>query len=545
MTQSLPRRASGGRSHYTGNSRDGRSEPYGDRRPGERRGDQQPSKAARKGLARLATPQLNYLVIMAVTLILTVIGLTMVLSSSMVTSYAGGSGVFSEFIKQGIVVAIGLVGMRFALQLRPSTIRKLAPWLLVISFLLLIAVLIPGIGVGGEEVGSNSWIRVGPVGIQPSEVAKLALAVWGASVLPLSRRPGNDKYTVPVFMGGTAIILLLVLAQKDLGMMFALVIVVLALFFFSGISTRVIGGSLVFFSVVGLGFTMAHSFRSARFTTWVETFLLDFPEASTKSSSYQSHQGILSLSDGGFLGAGLGQSRAKWFYLPEAKNDFIFAVIGEELGFIGAVIVVILFATLGIFGIRTALAQRDPFMRLLAATLTVGVVVQAFFNMGYVVGFVPMTGVQLPLISAGGSSAIITLVTLGLLANCARHEPEAISSMQHEGRPFIDRLLWLPEPVSHLAGDQRRAERRATTQIYGEPVTRQRPIGGAISQDFAKEQERMDRLRERNRRFGGGARADRYDSARRSRLPERDESSTERRRPTRRSVPRNTPGRRS
>ena len=539
MTQSLPRRAAHGQStRYDSRGREERRES------GRNSADKQQSKATRKGLARLATPQLNYLVIMAVTLILTVIGLVMVFSSSMVTSYAGGSGVWSEFIKQAVVVVIGLVGMRFALQLRPTTIRRLAPWLLLLSLLLLVAVLIPGIGVGGEEVGSNSWIRIGPLGIQPSEVAKLALAVWGASILPLSRRPGHASTAVPVFIGATAIILLLVLLQKDLGMMFALAIVVLALVFFSGISTRVMGVSLVVLAVVGTLFTTLHSFRSARFTTWLETFSLQFTADSSKGASYQSHQGILSLSDGGMLGAGLGQSRAKWFYLPEAKNDFIFAVIGEELGFIGAAIVVLLFATLGIFGIRTALAQKDPFMRLLAATLTVSVVVQAFFNMGYVVGFVPMTGVQLPLISAGGSSAIVTLVTLGLLANCARHEPEAVSSMQHEGRPFIDRLLWLPEPVSYKAGDRRRAERRSTTQVYGEPVTRQRPIGGVVSQDYAKEREKTQRLRERSQRLGGSAKTDRYDSARRSRLPEREASSSTPNRPSRRSIPRNSPGRR-
>ena len=187
------------------------------------------------------------------------------------------------------------------------------------SFLLLIAVLIPGIGVGGEEVGSNSWIRFGPVGIQPSEVAKLALAVWGASILPLARRPGNSLITVSVFMGGTSLILVLVLMQKDLGMMFALAIVVLALFFFSGINTRAIGWSMVLLAGLGVVSTLSHNFRSARFTTWLETFRLDFAESSTKSSSYQSHQGILSLSDGGFLGAGLGQSRPSGSICPRLR----------------------------------------------------------------------------------------------------------------------------------------------------------------------------------------------------------------------------------
>nr|WP_052094879.1 FtsW/RodA/SpoVE family cell cycle protein [Corynebacterium auriscanis] len=162
MTQSLPRRASNRR--LTRDRAQRAPENRGSQAP---RREDQPSKATTKGLARLATPQLNYLVIMAVTGILTAVGLTMVLSSSMVTSYARGSSVWAEFIKQAIVVVIGLIAMRFALQLRPATIRRLAPWMMVLSIGLLVAVLIPGVGVGGDEVGSNSWIRIGPLGIQP------------------------------------------------------------------------------------------------------------------------------------------------------------------------------------------------------------------------------------------------------------------------------------------------------------------------------------------------------------------------------------------
>lgn len=299
-------------------------------------------------------------------------------------------------------------------------------------------------------------------------------------------------------------------------MMMSVGIVLLALVFFAGVNQRVFGMFLGLIAVVGVGAIMTQAYRSARITTWMDTFLLRFSDSSTQGSAYQSHQGILSLSDGGLTGLGLGQSRAKWFYLPEATNDFIFAVVGEELGFLGAIAVVLLFALLGWFGIHTALAHTDPFMRMLSATLTLGVVVQAFINIGYVIGYMPVTGIQLPLISAGGSSAVITLVAMGLLCNCARHEPATVSSMQHEGRPLIDRMLGLREPLPVIAGSERRVERRNTKQQFGDPVTRQRGGAGRAGQDARRER---DRVEESRRRVGADTYERDYDGRRRSSLP--------------------------
>ena len=464
--------------------------------------------------AYLGRPQTNYYMLLLVSFVLVAFGLVMVQSSSMVVSYAQDSSAFAEFLKQAAIVFVGLIGMWFAMRLRPTTIQMLAPWMLAIAFVLLIAVLF--IGVGGEEVGSNSWIRLGPVGVQPSEAAKLALAVWGATVVSKAMRQTHRFNSVlGPFLTVSAAVLALVLLQKDLGMMLTVGIVVVAIMFFSGVNSRALLAALAVIAVTGIASIVAQSFRSARISTWLSTLSLNFPDSTTQGSAYQSYQGILSLSDGGLTGAGLGQSRAKWFYLPEAKNDFIFAVIGEELGILGTIGVVVLFALLGWFGIRTAMAQVDPFLRLLAATLTVGIVAQAFYNMGYVVGFFPMTGVQLPLISAGGSSAIITLVSLGLLCNCARHEPAAISSMQHEGRCRFDRIFMLPEPQPYVPGIQRRVERRTTTEHYGEPVTRQQRSAGRSGQDVRRER---DRVEQSMQRVGGAPRRG-YDGARRQTLP--------------------------
>ena len=226
----------------------GESRPHSERAEPERTSASQESGAERglaslhsKFTAQLATPQLNYKVLLVVTACLTALGLVMVLSSSMVTSYASGASVFGEFIKQAVVVFIGLVAMWVALRMRPETIRKYSPWLLVVAIAMLIAVLIPGVGTGGEEVGSNSWIRIGPIGVQPSEVAKLALAVWGAATVSYRARATQRlNTTLGAFMAVSFAILLLVLLQKDLGMMFSVGIVVAALIFFAGVGRQVI-----------------------------------------------------------------------------------------------------------------------------------------------------------------------------------------------------------------------------------------------------------------------------------------------------------------
>lgn len=417
-------------------------------------------------------PQLDYKMLLAVTFALTGFGLMMVLSSSMVTSRSEGATVFTEFLKQAVVVVIGLIGMWCTLRISPRTIGRYSVFLIGIALVLLVLVLVPSIGVGADEFGSRSWIRIGPIGVQPSEAAKLALAVFGSWTVSHRLKTTNHLGEVMgVFTLVSAVMLALVLLQNDLGMVLTVGIVFVAIAFFAGASLWIFLCLIVTAALVGIFSIASAGFRGARISTWMDTLTLHFPDSTTKSTSYQSYQGILSMSDGGLTGVGLGQSRAKWSYLPEAKNDFIYAIVGEEVGFVGAVIVVILFALVAVFGMRTALKHTDPYMQMLAATLTVGIVLQAFYNMGYVMGYFPITGIQLPLISAGGSSAIITLITMGLLASVARHEPETISSMQHEGRPWIDRVLLLPEPVPHQAGAQRRAERRDTTRRYGVPVT--------------------------------------------------------------------------
>ena len=394
-------------------------------------------------------PYANYMLIVSVVLLLVTIGLVMVASVTMAMAASASPDkvptVWGDAVRQVIVVGLGLASMWLAMRLRPQTVRRLSNALVGVTFVLLTLVLIPGLGSGLDEVGSRSWLNLGPISFQPSEVARVAIAVWGANHLA-DRKPTIPRWNshYGVFFGVAGAMALLILLERDFGMTVSFLFVVTALLVFAGMSLRVLGG-LFLAALVPLVILIAiEPYRVSRITTYVQTLMGQF--TNPQGESFQVYQGFLSLADGSLFGVGVGQSRAKWNYLPEAQNDFIFAIIGEELGWFGASVVVCLFGLLGYAGIRTAIRASNQFQSLLAATLTAAVVGQAFINMGYVVGLLPVTGIQLPMISAGGTSAVITLGAMGLLANCARHEPEAMSAMANYGRPTFDSVLRLPEP---------------------------------------------------------------------------------------------------
>jgi len=415
-------------------------------------------------------PGFDYFMIRSVVFLLVGIGAVMVMSSTMTWSVLEGATVWNQAVRQFMMIAAGLVAFWIALRTRPETVRRLTPWLLGLSLVLLIAVLVPGIGTGRLEVGSQSWIVLGPLRFQPSELAKVAIAVWGASYLADRRHtPGTGmRSPFTLYAGVAAIMALLIALQGDLGMAVNFAVVVGFTLLFAGVDLRLI---LAAVAVAGLGLLwvfFSGGFRSNRFHVYFDALFGRFED--TQGVAFQSYQGFLSLADGSVTGVGVGQSRAKWFYLPEAKNDFIFAIIGEELGLWGGALVIILFALLGYFGIRAAFRAQNQFQSLMAGALTAGVVSQAFINIGYVIGLLPVTGIQLPMISAGGTSTIITLGSMGLLASVARHEPEAVSAMQSYGRPLFDRLALLPEPATRPT-PARRAPAPTSRERFGEPVT--------------------------------------------------------------------------
>lgn len=402
--------------------------------------------------AWLGRPLASFHLVLAVFGLLTVLGLIMVLSASSVVSFnTPGSGLYTVFIKQLVYVAIGSVLFWVALRVPLSTIRALSPAVMAVCVLLLVAVLTP---LGTEVYNTQSWFVYGPFSFQPIEVAKLALALWGAHVL-VAKRAVLHRYrhllvpVVPVAL----LMFALVMLQPDLGGTITLGVVLIALLWFAGAPLRLFG-ALALGGVAGvLLLATGAGYRLDRLVSFLN------PGADPQGTGYQANQAQLALADGGLFGRGLGQGPSKWSFLPKAHNDFIFALIGDELGFLGCSLVLGLFIMLAVAGMRVAARNIDPWVRMVAATLTVWLVAQAAINIGYVVGLLPVTGITLPMISSGGTSAVVTMIVFGLLANCARHEPEAVSALRSQGPGRFGKLLRLPAPDPYKPPKKRRPAR--------------------------------------------------------------------------------------
>lgn len=394
----------------------------------------------------LARPLSSLHVLLAVFALLTGLGLVMVLSASSVEAYSIDGSAYSVFSRQLLFACLGLVLFWVGLRTPVRVLRRIAVPFLAVSAVMLVLVLVPGIGYLSN--GSRSWFRVGPVSFQPAEAAKVAFALWGAALLAARRPVGGTGRTRDLFVPlvpVALVVLVLILVQPDLGTTISLGIIVLALLWFVGLPGRwflAVAGAAVAGAVV-LG--LSAGYRSARITSFLD------PSADPQGAGYQALQARYSLADGGWFGVGLGQSRAKWNYLPNAHNDFVFAIVGEELGFLGCAAVLGLFAVLAWVGLRIAGRCLDPFLRLLVATLTVWLLAQALINIGYVVGLLPVTGLQLPMVSSGGTSTALTMLVFGILANAARHEPEAIAAVAAHGEGKLARALRLPPPETYVA----------------------------------------------------------------------------------------------
>ncbi|WP_194835208.1 putative lipid II flippase FtsW [Nocardia sp. XZ_19_369] len=395
--------------------------------------------AGARFVAWLARPLASFHLVVTIATLLTVLGLVMVLSASSVEAYADGGSAYSLFIQQALFAAIGAVLFYLALRI---PLRRLRQWsfpLFVLSVIGLVLVLIPGIG--SKVQGARRWIDLGLFNVQPSEIVKVTLVVWGAHLLASRRseHAGLKDILMPLVPAGL-LVCLLVVVEPNLSTTIALGIVLAALLWFGGLPLRL----FVTISVSGLiaAFVLALSagYRSDRMRAFFN------PGDDPQGINYQARQALYSLADGGIWGRGLGQSRAKWSYLPNSHNDFIFAIIGEELGFLGCALVLGLFALFVYTGLRIASRSVDPFLRLLTATATTWITGQALINIGYVVGLLPVTGLQLPLVSAGGSSLAITLFMFGIIANAARHEPEAVSALHAGQDGRFSKLLRLPKP---------------------------------------------------------------------------------------------------
>ena len=342
------------------------------------------------------------------------LGLIMILSASFVASSLSNGSPFLYFKKQLIWAAIGLVAF---LAFARLDYRKLRGWGYVMVagvMLLLLAVLVPGLGVTAG--GSSRWLSLGPLSIQPSELAKIALILFVADVF--SRK---DPYAVrelshtllPV-IPVVGMFALLIMAQPDMGTTVLIGVIGFGLLFIAGAPMRylslmgLIGGGLAAFGA------LAEPYRRARVLSFMD------PWADPLNTGYQTIQSLIAMGSGGFFGVGLGASRQKWLYVPNAHTDFIYAILGEELGLLGTLMVLGMFTFMTYLGIRIARNAPDRFGMYIAVGVTIWIAFQALVNIGAVTASLPITGVPLPLVSFGGSSLVVTLIAMGVLTNIAR-----------------------------------------------------------------------------------------------------------------------------
>ena len=344
---------------------------------------------------------------------LVLLGVVMTLSASAVVSINNSDSAWSLFRRQLIWTGLGAFVLLAMMRVDYRRLRLLAVPGVIGSIVLLVVVLISGFGV--DIYGATRWIRLGPFSFQPSEVAKLALVLFAADLLSRPSRDIKDtRVTVRPVVAVTILLIGLLMMQPHLGNAVVMAAAVGTMLFIAGAPLLHLGGLAL---GAGLGTAVAILgtwWRRERFLTFLD------PWRDAEGLGYQSLQSLHAVTVGGLTGVGLGQSLAKWGFLPFAHSDFIFAIIAEELGFIGAMIVVLLFVAIGYAGVVTALRAPDRFGLLLALGITTWIVAQAFLNIGSVTKVVPVIGVTLPFLSSGGTSLVVTMAAVGILLNIAR-----------------------------------------------------------------------------------------------------------------------------
>ncbi|GIM86159.1 FtsW/RodA/SpoVE family cell cycle protein [Salinispora arenicola] len=416
--------------------------------------------AALRGL--LARPLASYYLLLSSSGLLLLIGLTMVFSATSVLDFATGGNATESLTKQAIFAVIGVVAFWVCQRLPVRTFRGVAWPALGVALVLLLLLnsltvlqSLAGIDGIGPIRANLHWLHLGPVQLQPSEVAKFALVLWGADVIA---RKGAKlgwwrELATPLFP--VVGLLFVLVGYGDLGTMLCLLALVVGLLWAAGVRLRVFA-TLTAIGLLGVGLLVAvaslgagagergaENYRLLRLTMFIDPPPLDKCKL---EDCHQMVQARYAIENGGWFGTGLGKGSLKWGELPAAENDFIFAVIAEELGVVGCGVVVVLFAVLAYTGLRIAGRMTDPFRRLAAASATAWLTGQAMINIGGVLGLLPLTGVPLPFISDGGSALVVTLAAIGMLASFARAEPDAARALHARPPARWVRLVWAPLP---------------------------------------------------------------------------------------------------
>lgn len=378
-------------------------------------------RSSRISLGRIfRTESPNYYLLLGVTLFLVMVGLVMVISSAPASGADNAtSQYFSGVSKQIVYTIIGVTAM-LILARAPLRFWRKSAWILL--GIALVGQLLVFTPLGVETQGNRNWILIGPINAQPSELIKVALAIWIGAVLSrkmhLLDRPMH--VLIPVVFPGAFVALGLVLAGHDLGTVMVMSTVVMGGLFFAGVRLRLLAIPVVLGAAIFAGFAAFSSNRVGRILDFLDDEKLDY-----LLNGFQPLHGTWALASGGAFGVGLGNSRAK-FWLPAASDDYIFAIIGEELGLVGATVVILLFALLGFALFRIIRASDEPMVRITTGAIMVWLMAQAFINIAVVLRLVPIIGVPLPFISAGGTALITSLMAIGVVLSFARTQESAV-----------------------------------------------------------------------------------------------------------------------
>lgn len=354
------------------------------------------------------------IILFIVTLALLSLGIVMVFSASSVTAYEEFGDAYYYLKRQSIWAVIGMVALIACMNIDYHVWHRLAGVGMLLSIAALALVIIPG--VGKVVAGSRRWLGVGLVRVQPSEFAKLGLVIFFAAYFD---NLGSDTKTIfrgaVVPLGIAGVCALLVLLEPDLGTTIGMLGVAWFMLLIAGVQWGVLVGVVALAAPVVYLYAKSDPVRMRRLTSFVN------PWADPRDSGFHIIQSLLAIGSGGPFGVGLGMSRQKFRYLPEQHTDFIFAIIGEELGLMGTLLVLFLYVVFAGRGLRAAFRAPDSFGTLLASGITVMVTLQAAMNIAVVTGSMPITGITLPLISSGGSSLVPMLAGIGILLNISRH----------------------------------------------------------------------------------------------------------------------------
>lgn len=365
-----------------------------------------------------ARPELPFYLILWSTVFLAALGLTMVLSASTVTSLQENGNSYSIFIRQFFFLMIGTAAAYWAYKVRGTVWLRIARVSLTVSILTL---LLPFVSFLGKDVkGNRNWIEFWGFTLQPSEFAKIGLILWCAYQLRNIDLNRDGNKSLLVLLPAIAVISSIILLQKDLGTALLILLIFIGILFIAGAPLKLFLSVFVIGIVIGSAFVFSSAYRMDRFAALFDPF----DERYYKFSGWQPAHSIMGLASGGLWGSGLGASKQKWANLAEAHTDFIFSVIGEELGLLGSLLVLGLYSALIFAIVRVALKTKDNFSRYATAAIACWFIAQVAINIGSATSLIPVIGVTLPFISYGGSSLLANLLAVGFVLGVARRTPE-------------------------------------------------------------------------------------------------------------------------